>query len=492
MADESSSEKALSDTATTVATNEEESSRGHIDVSALQIHYNPARSSLPPLNTLRFGHTFTDHMLTIDYDAEQGWHAPVISPFGSLTIHPASTVLHYAVECFEGAKVFKNKDGVISEFRLKDNLRRFAKSIKRSGVAEMDEADENALYELIRELVLLDSNLVPDEYGYSLYLRPTFIGTEPSLEVAAGSKGKLFVICSPVGPFFPCGFKPVSLLACTRNVRAWPGGSGGHKVGSNYGPTLMPAKMASEEGFTQILWLLPLRNEDGELKHHITEVGSMNVFFVFKRDDNGGGIEVATPPTKDIILPGITRDSVLKILRNDTNLEVSERDVTMEELLERYQRGEVMEIFGTGTAAIVCPVKSVTYEDVEMKIPIDEAIGAGPMCRRILDEAAGQSRADRPEGIKKVEHVIQMVPKRAEKVHIRQNECLTEFDDLPHGRKIVVDEGRHAPWPRAFRPAKEMSLEETIGGRRRVATVKERRNGLPVVAEGDKLYKHPE
>ncbi|EER12638.1 conserved hypothetical protein, partial [Perkinsus marinus ATCC 50983] len=169
---------------------------------------------------------------------------PVIAPFGELSIHPASTVLHYAVECFEGAKVFKNKEGVITEFRLRDNIRRFARSIERSGVATFDKTDAEALYALIRELVLIDEKLISDEYGYSLYIRPTFIGTEPSLEVAAGSRGKLYVICSPVGPFFPCGFKPVSLLACTRNVRAWPGGSGGFKLGSNYAPTLMPAKTA--------------------------------------------------------------------------------------------------------------------------------------------------------------------------------------------------------------------------------------------------------
>ncbi|KAF4657902.1 branched-chain-amino-acid aminotransferase, partial [Perkinsus olseni] len=545
---------------------------------------------------------------------------------------------------------FKNSEGVITEFRLRDNIRRFAKSIERSGVASFDEADEESLYELIRELVLIDDEMIPDEYGYSLYIRPTFIGTEPSVAVAAGSRGKLFVICSPVGPFFPCGFKPVSLLACTRNVRAWPGGSGGHKLGSNYGPTLMPAKSASKEGYTQILWLLPLRDKDGQLKHHITEVGSMNVFFVFEDDD---GTEVVTPPTKDIILPGITRDSVLKILRATGNIRVSERDVTMEELLERHRGREVAEIFGTGTAAIVCPVKSVTYEDVEIDVPVDEAIGAGPMCRKILDEPGiptgkgrgrlsrpragpaiapsstkcyygldraskillcqsgpadsakwmdrntgrnsclhaaemkcswfqtimawdffqyhshcmrglrdlftlrammgcrkfvrsyaktgderslanvgfdgyrekglnpgpvgssilrikkgltltkefgaslrsnpprnfgggrvrrssrnfpliflelwfsfevpGDGGTDRPIGIRRIDPVIHTVPKRAEKVHIRQTECRTEFDDVPRGRRIVIDEGRNAPHPRALRPAREASLEEVIG-----------------------------
>ncbi|KAF4736628.1 branched-chain-amino-acid aminotransferase, partial [Perkinsus olseni] len=237
-----------------------------------------------------------------------------IMPMGDIKVHPASHVLHYAVQCFEGTKVYRVPDGV-REFRLSSNIARFANSIRRSAMADLTKEDEKALYELIRELVLIDEHMIPSEPGYSLYLRPTCIGTQATLGVFPPTDAKIFVISSPVGPYYKSGFKPVSLMASTKSVRAWPGSTGAQKVGSNYGPTLLPLREAVEQGYSQILWLLP--TDASAEDYFVTEVGTMNLFVALR---NSEGIEVVTPPLSDVILPGITRDSVRGT--NDVNLPV--------------------------------------------------------------------------------------------------------------------------------------------------------------------------
>ncbi|KAF4673717.1 hypothetical protein FOL47_010198 [Perkinsus chesapeaki] len=356
-----------------------------IDQSSIEFTSAPRLSALPPLDTLEFGKKFSDHMLEIDYNLVNGWGTPRIVPMGNLSVHPASHVLHYAVQCFEGTKVYKVPDGV-REFRLASNIARFANSIRRSAMADLTKEDETALYELIRELVLIDEHMIPSDPGYSLYLRPTCIGTQPTLGVFPPTDAKIFVISSPVGPYYKSGFKPVSLLASTKSVRAWPGSTGAQKVGSNYGPTLLPLREAVEQGFSQILWLLP--TDATAEDYFVTEVGTMNLFVAMRHSD---GIEVVTPPLSDVILPGITRDSALQILRAEEDrhkLKVSERHITINEIVDAYDRGDLLEIFGTGTAAIVCPVKLIHFKGQDIHVPVDEELGAGPICKYVLDVSA--------------------------------------------------------------------------------------------------------
>ncbi|EEQ98861.1 conserved hypothetical protein, partial [Perkinsus marinus ATCC 50983] len=183
--------------------------------------------------------------------------------------------------------------------------------------------------------------------------------------------------------YYRSGFKPVSLLASTKTVRAWPGSTGAQKLGSNYGPTLLPLREAIEMGYSQILWLLP--TDVTAKDYYVTEVGTMNLFLVFRTPD---GIEVTTPSLSDVILPGITRDSALQVLTSNNappGIKVSERDVTMNEVIEAFETGNLLEVFGTGTAAIVCPVDLIHYKGKDIRIPVDEQVGAGPICKFVLD-----------------------------------------------------------------------------------------------------------
>ncbi|EER00304.1 conserved hypothetical protein [Perkinsus marinus ATCC 50983] len=271
----------------------------------------------------------------------------------------------------------------IREFRLSSNIARFANSIRRSAMADLTKQDEKAIYDLIRELVLIDEHMIPSEPGYSLYIRPTCIGTQAILGVLPPTDAKLFVISSPVGPYYKSGFKPVSLLASSKAVRAWPGGTGAQKVGGNYGPTLLPLREAIEMGYSQILWLLP--TDSSAEDYYVTEVGTMNLFLVFRTPD---GMEVVTPPLSDVILPGITRDSALQVLRSEgapRGIEVSERHVTINEVIAAYEAGNLLEVFGTGTAAIVCPVDLINFKGKDIHIPVDNQVGTGPICKFVLD-----------------------------------------------------------------------------------------------------------
>jgi branched-chain amino acid aminotransferase len=275
-------------------------------------------------------------MLEIDWDVERGWHAPRIIPFQNISMHPAATCLHYAIECFEGMKAYKDSKGNIRLFRPDKNMERFNNSMVRLAMPPVNGND--GFLECIKELIRLDESWVPDKEGYSLYIRPTAIGTGEVLGVHASEKVRLFCILSPVGPYYKSGFKPVKLYADHKNVRAWPGGVGNAKVGGNYAPTIYPSQLAAKEhGCSQILWLY---GED----HQITEVGAMNIFFLFKKDN--GKMELITPPlTRGDILPGVTRASVLEIAREMGDVEVSERFLTMKEIMDHNQKGTVSNIY---------------------------------------------------------------------------------------------------------------------------------------------------
>lgn len=312
----------------------------------------------PPVDQLAFGKIFTDHMLTIDWTLEGGWGAPKIEPFGNFSVHPGAKVLHYAQELFEGMKAYRGVDGKIRLFRPMHNMARMNLTASRACLPPFD---GHELVECIRRLVVVDQEWVPHDTSSSLYIRPTMIGMEPTLGVAPASEARLFVLLCPVGPYYSTGFKPVNLLADPQYVRAWPGGCGYTKMGSNYAPTLWTQKVAEQHGCHQCLWLF---GED----HEITEVGAMNLFILMAKED--GGRELVTPALDTgVILPGVTRRSIIELTQTWPNLTVSERKITMGEVMAAQATGRLIEMFGSGTAAVVSPVGGLHYQGALHPIP---------------------------------------------------------------------------------------------------------------------------
>ncbi|XP_056309553.1 branched-chain-amino-acid aminotransferase, mitochondrial isoform X3 [Danio aesculapii] len=312
----------------------------------------------PDPSTLVFGKQFSDHMLTISWSAAGGWENPQIKPFQNLSLHPACSALHYSIELFEGMKAFRGVDNNIRLFRPMLNMERMHRSAERSCLPLFDKTE---LLKCINKLVETDQEWVPYSTDASLYIRPTFIGTEPSLGVSRAGHALLFVIVGPVGPYFATGsFNPVSLLADPRYVRAWRGGVGEYKMGGNYGPTIAVQNEAAKQGCQQVLWLY------GE-SEEITEVGTMNLFIYWTTKK--GEKELVTPPLDGVILPGVTRQSLLDLAREWGEFKVTERRVFMKELLGALDEGRVLEVFGSGTACVVCPVGSLLYKGQTYQIP---------------------------------------------------------------------------------------------------------------------------
>merc|ERR1719192_461257 len=317
--------------------------------------------SLLILNKLAFGKVFTDHMLTIDWTKDSGWASPQILPFENFSIHPGAKVLHYAQELFEGMKAYRGVDGKIRLFRPMHNMARMNLTASRACLPAFDGYQ---LLECIRKLVVVDSDWVPHDTSSSLYIRPTMIGTEPSLGVAPVENARLFVLLCPVGPYYATGFKPVNLLCDPSYVRAWPGGCGFTKMGSNYAPTLWTQKIAEQHGCQLCLWLF---GDD----HEITEVGAMNLFILLRRGD--GSKELVTPPLdKGTILPGVTRRSIIELCSTWPDLAVTERKITMSEVMTALAEGRLLEMFGSGTAAVVSPVGGLHYQGNLVNIPTPE------------------------------------------------------------------------------------------------------------------------
>ena len=341
-----------------------------IDPSKLTVHKTASPRPKVAPRDLVFGHTFSDHMLEVDWDKENGWHNPVIKPYGNMEVSPAAPCLHYGIECFEGMKAYKDKAGNIRMFRPDKNMERLNNSMSR---VAMPNFNGDGFIECIKQLIKIDESWIPqtDEDGYSLYLRPTAIGTNANLGVVVPTKAKLYCITSPSGPYYKSGFGPVKLLADTTNVRAWPGGVGSSKLGGNYGPTLVPSEAAAlEHDCQQILWLF---GPD----HHTTEVGAMNIFFVIKNKVTGKPELITAPLDRGDILPGVTRVSILELARNGRvgDIEVSERDLPMAEVVEASKEGRLMESFGAGTAAIISPVRCIVYKGEDINLPTGDDIG---------------------------------------------------------------------------------------------------------------------
>lgn len=343
--------------------------------------------SRPRKDDLVFGTTLSDHMLMVEWNKATQWGDPRIVPYQDLKLSPAASCLHYGLQCFEGMKAYRGvNDNSLRLFRPEKNMQRLANSMDRLQMPGAD-FDQQELLACIKELVKLDSKWIPQGEGYALYLRPTVIATHRFLGLSPPDSLLLYVISSPVGPYYKSGFKPVRLTADTPYVRAWPGGTGSAKIGGNYAPTMKAQGIAATAGYAQILWLWGENDE-------ITEVGAMNVFF-FLRSKTSNRLELVTAPlTRGDILPGVTRDSILYLARQWGELDVSERFLTMGELKEAADEGRLVEAFGAGTAAVVTPIEVIQYQGVDINVPI------GKLTQRIWDALTGiqYGRVEGPPG----------------------------------------------------------------------------------------------
>ena len=298
---------------------------------------------------LGFGQYFTDHVFEMDYNNLKGWHNPVIRSLDSLQMHPATSFIHYGQTIFEGLKAFKNIQGEVVLFRPKVHLQRLNNSAKRIC---MPEVNIDFVLGALKELVAIDSDWIPAKKGEALYIRPFMYGTDPALGVRPSNEYKFVILLSPVGAYYPEGFKPVKILIQDDYVRAVRKGLGECKTAANYAASLLAAREAAEKGFTQVLWL------DGVEQKYIEEVGTMNIFVNFKN-------EIATPALNGSILPGVTRRSVIQILK-EWGMNIVERAISVDEIISSYEKGNLLGLFGTGTAAIISSVGSLTYKDKNM------------------------------------------------------------------------------------------------------------------------------
>ncbi|KAL9576353.1 MAG: hypothetical protein Q9203_007760 [Teloschistes exilis] len=318
-------------------------------------------------------------MLSIEWTASQGWLPPRITPYQNLSLDPATCVFHYAFEAFEGMKAYKSAEGGLRLFRPDRNMRRLNRSAERIALPTFD---GEAFTDLIAKFTRLEERFIPAARGYSLYLRPTLIGTHRTLGVGPPGSALLYLIASPVGPYYPTGFRAVSLAATTSAVRAWPGGVGDRKLGANYAPCIVPQLKAAKRGYHQNLWLW------GE-EEFVTEVGTMNLFVCIKERDgvDGEGRKCLwTAPLDGTILEGVVRESVLELARERLGKEgwnVEERSFTMRELAEAADEGRLLEVFGTGTAAVVAPVRMINWRGRDVDCGLKEGEEAGEVARRL-------------------------------------------------------------------------------------------------------------
>lgn len=320
-----------------------------------------------------FGSVFSDHMVTIDWEEGKGWHNARIGPRGPLSLDPATAVLHYAQEIFEGLKAYKREDGSIAMFRPHANAERFNASARRLAMPELP---EDVFVESVRLLVEIDRDWFPTVDGGSLYLRPFMFASEAFLGVRPAKKYTYIVIASPAGNYFKSGAPAVSIWVSRDYSRAAPGGTGAAKCGGNYAASLVPQAEAISLGHDQVVFL------DAEKHKWIEELGGMNLFFVF---DDG---RVITPPLTGTILPGITRNSLLTLAR-EAGLNVSEERYSLDQWRDDARSGKLVEVFACGTAAVVTPVGKIASHDGEVMIGSG---GPGQLTQKFRDKLVGIQR----------------------------------------------------------------------------------------------------
>lgn len=323
----------------------------------------------PDPSTLGFGKIFTDHMFVMDYSREQGWHDARIVPFGYFSIHPASTVLHYGSEIFEGLKAYRRADGKVQLFRPIENVKRMNNSAERLCLPQIPE--EDAL-KALTTFVELEQDWVPNQFGTSLYLRPFMFGNDESLGVHAVHNATFMIIASPSGSYYAEGINPVKIMIEDEDVRAVRGGTGYAKCGGNYAASNRAGERAEKQGYSQVLWL------DGVERKYIEEVGAMNVMFKI-------GNEVVTPKLTGSILPGITRKSCIEVLAKE-GITVSERLLSVDELEKAMDEGTLEEAWGCGTAAVVSPIGELCYKGKKCTVNGGKI---GPLTQHLYDTLTG-------------------------------------------------------------------------------------------------------
>ena len=323
----------------------------------------------PDSSTLGFGKIFTDHMFMMDWNIEKGWYNARIVPFENISLHPASTVLHYGSEIFEGLKAYRRTDGKVQLFRPIENIRRMNRSAERLCLPQIP---EDMAMEVLTKFVNLEQDWTPSAEGTSLYLRPFMFGNDETLGVHAVHNATYAIIASPVGSYYKEGINPVKIMIEDEDVRAVRGGTGYAKCGGNYAASNRAGERAEKKGYSQVLWL------DGVERKYIEEVGAMNVMFKI----NG---EIVTPMLSGSILPGITRMSCLEVLRKE-GYKVSERLLSIDELADALNNGTLEEAWGCGTAAVVSPIGELCYKDVKYTINNGEI---GVVTQHLYDTLTG-------------------------------------------------------------------------------------------------------
>lgn len=311
----------------------------------IRIENTSSPKKKPEAGTLDFGIKFTDHMFVMNYEEGKGWYDPRIVPYGPIQMDPSQMILHYGQETFEGLKAYKDPKNNVLLFRPKMNAERMNRSNKRMCIPTIPEDD---FVQAVKALVALDRDWIPDGEGNALYIRPFIFATEASLKVHPSRAYTFMIILSPVGPYYKEGLNPVSIYIEREYVRAAIGGVGYAKTSGNYGASLIAHEKCTKYQCSQVLWL------DAKNHQKVEEVGTMNVFFVI----NG---QIVTPNLSGSILPGITRDSVIKIAR-DKGYDVIERELDIDDVITGIQEGHVTEVFGTGTAAVISPVGELVDE----------------------------------------------------------------------------------------------------------------------------------
>ena len=323
----------------------------------------------PNPDTLVFGKVFTDHMFVMDYDPELGWHDGEIVPHAPLELDPASVVFHYGQEMFEGLKAYKTKEGKVQLFRPDMNAKRTNKTNERICIPQID---EELYVEAVKALVAVDKDWIPNKENTALYIRPFIIGTEASLGVAASKTYKFIIILSPVGPYYANGLAPTKIYVEDEFIRSAMGGTGFAKIGGNYAAAMIAEKKAHDMGYDQVLWL------DAKEKRYVEEIGTSNAFF--KIDG-----EIYTSSLVGTILPGITRASMIEVLK-DWGYKVNETRFTIDEVFKASEEGKLEEVFATGTAAVISPVGEPSWKDKKIVINNNEI---GELSQRLYDELYG-------------------------------------------------------------------------------------------------------
>ncbi len=321
--------------------------------SSIKINKNPqSQIHLCDFENIEFGKIFSDHMFRVDYK-DGKWQAPAIEPYGNISLAPSLSALHYGQSIFEGMKAFKNPDGKPQLFRPLDNFNRFNLSAYRMG---MPAITQELFIEGLKQLVILDRDWIPTKEGSALYLRPFMFATDDFVGVRASNNYTFIIFCCPVNSYYP---KPIKVKVEQKYVRAANGMAGNAKAAGNYGISMLPSMEAKKEGYDQIIWT------DSVTHEYVEESGTTNLFFVLEDKI------VLTPKLDGNILPGITRDSCIQLLKAK-GYEVQERDISITEMIEAAKQNKLTDVFGTGTAAIIAKIAAIGYKGTDYILPDPE------------------------------------------------------------------------------------------------------------------------